>query len=679
MNRLAVLTLFFCCVSPLRAQEKALRAMTVDDGLNAVEIGDVSIAPDAGRVFFSKSELNWEKNKREKTYWMAPADGGEAIQFIGEAGGSQFQFSPDGRFLAFRRPVDKKNQIFVMPTSGGEAQQLTKHDTAVDGFRWSPDSDRIFFVADDFAGKKAEKQKKDGDDAYYVDEGPNGQRQASWTNLWVIARRGGSEEVLTKEEFRIDDFDVSPDGSRVALTARRENRRNQENLSEIYLFDLAEKTLTRLTENRAPEASPKWSPDGSQLIFEAASDKEWDLRGGKLWLIRPDGGAARLVSGAFDGNIRDFIWSIDGKEILFSGQWKTDQNLYRLDLASGEVRDVSRETGSIEDVSFSSGGAAVAFTKTDFRTPPDLFVSSMTDYKPIRITDSNPWIGKEIQLADSQVIRWKSRDGLEIEGILTLPADYQPGTRLPLILHIHGGPAGSFRNSFSPSFHIWAGLGYASLAPNVRGSSGYGDDLLRGNMRDIGGGDYEDLMAGVDEVVAKGWVDPDRMGVRGWSYGGILGSWTITKTDRFKAASLGAMVSDWTSEYGPGFNYDVRLWYIGGTPWENPEEYRRKSSLTHVANVKTPTLIMHGLEDTTDTEAQSMNFFAALKDQGKPVRYIRFPREPHGFREPRHRRTRDIEEIRWMQKYVLGLDWQPWERPENEKDHPETTDADPAP
>jgi dipeptidyl aminopeptidase/acylaminoacyl peptidase len=265
------------------------------------------------------------------------------------------------------------------------------------------------------------------------------------------------------------------------------------------------------------------------------------------------------------------------------------------------------------------------------------------------------------------VIRWRSRDGLEVEGVLMHPAEARVGPG-PLILHIHGGPAGVFTNRFSTQNHVWAGLGYAQLMPNVRGSSGYTDELLRGNMRDIGGGDFDDLMTGVDHVVQLGVAHPDSLAVRGWSYGGILGGWTITQTDRFRAASVGAMVSDWTSEYGPGFNHDVRLWYIGGTPWENPEGYRQKSTLTHVANVTTPTLILHGDNDRTDTEPQSMMFFQALKDLGRTVRYIRFPREPHGFREPRHQRTRDVEEIRWIQRHVRGLEWTAWEREDDSKE-----------
>ena len=264
--------------------------------------------------------------------------------------------------------------------------------------------------------------------------------------------------------------------------------------------------------------------------------------------------------------------------------------------------------------------------------------------------------------------------------MLHLPGGYIAGTQAPLILNIHGGPAGSFTNSFRASYHVYAGLGYVSLSANVRGSSGYTDFLREGNTfakKDgIGLGDYWDLMNGIDFVIKQGYVDPDKMGLKGWSYGGILGGWTITQTDRFKAASIGAGVYDWTSEYGPGFNYDVRLWHIGGTPWDNPKGYRHQSALTHVANITTPTLLIHGINDRTDTEQQSMMLFTAIKDNGKaPVRYIKAPREPHGFREPRHQRTRDIVEIKWMQKHILGLDWKPWERKKETKDDKEKEDS----
>jgi dipeptidyl aminopeptidase/acylaminoacyl peptidase len=299
--------------------------------------------------------------------------------------------------------------------------------------------------------------------------------------------------------------------------------------------------------------------------------------------------------------------------------------------------------------------------------PPEVTLIDLASGKLTPITHVNTR-ATDLTLSQFRAITWKSRDGLEIEGLLWLPADYKPGTRLPLALAVHGGPAGVWDVSFRGINHVYTGLGWAVLEPNVRGSSSYGDALLRGNMKDIGGGDYFDLMTGVDKLIADGIADAEHLAIRGWSYGGILGGWTLTQTTRFKAASLGAMVADWTSEYAMGFNHDVRLWYIGGTPWESAERYRQQSSYTHIASVTTPTLLLHGERDTTDTIGQSMMYYQGLKDRGIASRFIRFPREPHGFREPHHQRIRDTEEIAWLMKYARGIDWKA----------PERQDADPA-
>jgi len=303
-------------------------------------------------------------------------------------------------------------------------------------------------------------------------------------------------------------------------------------------------------------------------------------------------------------------------------------------------------------------------------TPPDLFSADLNDLSnPNRLTNLNPVITDSLILAEYDVVTWESYDGLKIEGLKYYSSEVAQDGSAPLLLHIHGGPAGVFRNSFSPNYHVWAGLGYVQLAPNVRGSTAYGDDFLRGNMYDIGDGDYDDLMSGVDMLIEENWIDEDKMAVRGWSYGGILGGTTITKTDRFKAASLGAMVSDWTSEYALGFNHDVRLWYIGGEPWTNPEGYRERSPAMHADKVTTPTLFLHGARDRVDTPEQSMIFFTFLKDIGNvDTRYVNFKREGHGISEPRNQRTRDIEEIRWIEKYVKGSEWQPWEREAKESE-----------
>ena len=645
--------------------------MTTDDGLNMIAVSGALMSPDGEWVFYSRSELDWKENKRKTTYHMISAGGGEAFQYIGEDGGSAFQFSPDGNFLSFRRSVDDKQQLFLMRTTGGEAVQLTKHKSSIGSYEWTEDSKKIFFVAAEPRSEEEEKRRKAGYDAIVVDEGPNGQRAATWNNLWAFNIDEKEETKITDEEFRIGGFNVSPDGSRVVFTARYENRRNQQNLSEIFLFDLADSTKTRLTENHAPESGVQWAPDGIQFAYRAVSNGDWEQRQNKLWVMNADTRDTRMISAQFAGNISQSVWTPDGSAMLFTGRQRTNSNLFQIDVVSGDLEQLTHETGSLSASSFSRDRSKMVYSFQDLDTPGDLYVSPTNSFAPTRLTEANPWLESDIVLASGEVISWQSRDGLDIEGILYLPANYERGSRIPLLLHVHGGPAGVFSNSFSYRYHVWAGLGYAQLLPNVRGSSAYSDDFLRGNNHDIGGGDYWDLMTGVDHVIGEGFVDADRMGIRGWSYGGILGGWTITQTERFKAASLGAMVSDWTSEYGPGFNHDVRLWYIGGTPWENPEGYREMSSLTHVANVTTPTLLLHGINDRTDTEQQSMMFFAALKDQAKTTRYIKFPRELHGFREPRHQRTRDIEEIKWIQQYVLGIDWTPWEREADADDEDE--------
>ncbi|HAC07901.1 MAG TPA: hypothetical protein DCF71_18815 [Gemmatimonadetes bacterium] len=665
MRKLALLPVMLLLAVPAAAQER--RAMTTDDGLDMIRVGGATISPDGSWVLFSKSELDWGENERKITWWRVPTGGGEPYRFIGEEGGSGFQFSPDGSTLSFTRSVDEKSQLFLMRTDGGEAQKLSKHKTSVGSYRWSQDGSKIFFVAAEPRSEEEEKARKDGDDAIFVDEGPSGQRAGTWNNFWVIDVASKEEKRITEVDHRIGSFAVSPGADRIAFTSRSENRRNQQNHSEIRLLDVESGEIRQLTENRAPESRLVWAPDGQSLAYTARTDGEWELMLDKIWIMDPESGDKRMVSGAFDGNISTFVWTPDASAILFSGLQGTNNNLFRLDVGSGDVVKVTSALGSLSPSSFSRDRTRMAYVFQDFDTPSDVWIGSTDGSSGVRLTDANPWIEEKIVLGKGELIQWTSKDGTAIEGILMLPSG-DPDEALPLLLHIHGGPAGVFRNAFSTQNHVWAGLGYAQLFPNVRGSSGYDDELLSGNARDIGGGDYEDLMTGVDEVVARGIADPDQLGLRGWSYGGILGGWTVTQTDRFKGASIGAMVSDWTSEYGPGFNHDVRLWYIGGTPWENPGEWRERSALTHVANVTTPTLILHGMNDRTDTEPQSMMFFQALKDQGKIARYIRFPREPHGFREPRHQRTRDVEEIRWIQKYVRGIEWTPWERPKDEKD-----------
>ncbi len=647
---------------PAAAQNER-RPMGVDDSFRMVSVGGAVISPDGQWVIYSLRERDYVEDKTKTTWWLASPDGAtEPFQFIGEAGGSGFTWAPDSRSLYFSRQKEvggkKVNQIFQMPLMGGEALVLTEFKESQGSWTLSPDGTFFIFRKTE-KDEDLDKEVKAGYDHIYVNEGPNGQGRSTWSNLWHFDPESKEMTRLTEREWSIGGFDISSDSKRIVLSARPDNLRNTGGLSELYLLDIGTKEITRLTENESPEGGPVWAPDNRQIVFRAVSLEEWDAGNGDFWMMDTATKEVRNLTAEHEGPLGGPLFSPDGRYLYYSGGWGTARYPQRLEIATGRIENLAETDGLMRVSSWSKDRQTIAYSYQDFTTPSDLYIGTLDgrSYNQYRVTEANPWITEEIELGSVEVVQWQSRNGFTIEGLLHLPPGYDTSdpTAIPLLLHIHGGPAGAFSNSFSVTNQVWAGLGYAQLSPNVRGSTGYTDELMRGNIQDIGGGDYFDLINGVDAMIERGVAHEDSLALNGWSYGGILGGWTVTQTDRFKAASVGAMVSDWTSEFGPGFNYDVTLWYIGGDPWSNPREWREKSPLTHVDQVTTPTLVLHGDNDTTDTPAQSMNFFAGLQQHGVPTRYVRFPGEPHGLGKMKHQRVRSTEEIEWMQKWVRGL------------------------
>lgn len=680
MNRMYPRALLATILStaPLAAQSadgidtQTPRPFTVDDAINMTSVSNPRLSPDGTRVLFARRTLDWAENERNSRLWIVNSDGTDARPFTSEPGDGSASWSPDGRWIAFTRRAeteggdDETRQIFLIRADGGEARQLTEHVTSIEDYAWGPSGRRIFFVAEDSLSDSRKEALENGADAFLVDEGPNGQGPGRWSNLWVVPAHpdSGAARPLTEGDRIVDDLAVGPAGRRVAFTFRTEDHRNDSFRSEIAVVDIASGVITVLTENAAPEGRLAWSPDGNTLTFMAPDLESWRLDEGNLYAMELESGKIRQLAAGFGPGIGSYEWAPDGRHIDFVALDRTVSNLYRLAVGEDEIMRLSELDGVVGDVDFSSDHGRVAYAFETPTSPRQLYASEYPDLDAVRITNANPWMDSRT-LVRPEVVRWTSDDGLEIEGLLYLPpgGGDDPGA---FVLDIHGGPAGVFTRSFSEEMQVLTAYGYAVLQPNVRGSSGYGDAFLRGNMNDIGGGDYHDLMTGVDAMIRRGLAHPDSLAVRGWSYGGILGSWTITQTDRFQAASLGAMVADWRSEFGAGFNYDVVRWYIGGTPWTNAEEWLARSSYTHLDQVTTPTILFHGEDDRTDTVQQTMNFHEGLRSMGVPVRFVRFPREGHGIREPRHERRLIIEELRWFQRYVRGdEDWQPPARPDS--------------
>ena len=651
------------------AQEVDPREFTLDEVIDMVRVSGPKLSPDGSRVLFVKSELDWEKNRRDSRIWVVGADGSNMRRFTGSTDDRSPEWAPDGRWVSFTRPVgegdSRTRQLFVLPSDGGEAIQLTKHVTAVGGYRWSQDSRSILFVASDSLPDDTEKERKNGDDAIFIDEGPNGQTRGSWNGVWTVQVEVADTAVhasrLTPEGRIVGSFALSPDGNHLAYAHRTENRRNAGHLSEIALRSVITGEEETITANDAPESQLAWSPDGRAIAFVAPDLESWELDQGNLYHHYIPNGETRQLMAGVDADMRGYRWNPGGRSIDIVALDRTVANVYRLDVRSDELEQLTDLAGIVSGVSYDALHARAAVQFASPSEPGDLWLVDLGDGSRVRLTEANPWLDDK-ELAEPEVVRWNSSDGLEIEGILYAPADRTGAGAM--VLEIHGGPAGVFTRGFDADAQLLVNQGYAVLQPNVRGSSGYGDALLRGNMNDIGGGDYQDLMTGVDAMIARGVAHPDSLAVKGWSYGGILGGWAITRTDRFKAASLGAMVADWRSEFGAGFNFDVVRWYLGGDPWSNREYWTERSAYTHLDRVTTPTILFHGANDRTDTMEQSMNFFAGLRHLGVDARFILFPREGHGISEPRHRRTLMIEEMRWLHRFVKGMeDWEAPERP----------------
>ena len=649
----------------------AQRPMTVDDVLNIVNVKNVLFSPDGTKVFYATEKLDWAKNKYINSFYMIDADGANKKVFLREGlEGSRFEFSPDGKYLSFLSKKDKKNQIFLIPVDGGESHSLTNHGVSVRDYEWLHDASGIVFLADEARTSEEQKEYELGADAVFVDEAPNGKENARFSRLWFFNLETKSESIICKEDLVIKFFDVSKDGEQIVFVGTPDTRTNYPFLAELYTIQRDGSDFRQLTHNEGPERDPRWSPDGKTIIFHAPYQSvekgKYDLRCGYFWLFDTQTGKFRRLESQNQGKMYGEAkgWSPDGKHFYFNELHGINTNLFRIDIETDTLEAMTHVEGTLQPKSFSGDMSKMVYTFQDYRTPPDVYVADLLMNNPVRITDANPWIRENILLSKAKSIRWKSRKGgMEIEGQFFLPHDYEKEKKVPLIVHIHGGPASVVENAFLPKFHVYGGLGYAVLGPNYRGSTGYGDTILRGLMGEVGDGEHVDIMSGVDYVIENYKINPDRMAVRGGSWGGVSSGYLITQVHRFKAASVGAGVFNWAAETGPGFNFDVSLWYIGGTPWDNPEEWMKRSAITHVQSVETPTILFHGGEDTTSSVNQSLMYFTALRDIGKiPVRYIKFPRQGHGIKEPRLRRIHLVEEIRWFKKYVDGEDWIPWER-----------------
>jgi len=671
-SRLACILALSLAAGASALAQPAKRPLTVDDLQRIAEVRDPQCSPDGRQVAYVVSTVDVKEDKSTSHIWMVGLDGKDDRQVTwGSESESSPRWSPDGKYLSFTssRPGKARgNQIWLLDRSGGEAFQLTDLKGRLQGYEWSPDAKRLALVVGD--------------------PDPEGDAPAE--------AAGGRGRV--PKPIVIDRYKFKQDGQGYLLAGRH---------SYIYLFDVATKKLERLTAGKADESSPSWSPDGTRIAFASNRGDDPDRDpAGQIFVADAKPGAAETAITPVTvrtGRARP-EWSPDGKWIAFLEGDEKKYGAYSMDrlrLVSADGKGAPAKVNAIDELDrgvsaprFSSDGKTITFLVTDDRSAyparaavtggaverlmsPPMTVSSWTtagdcsavlsstDTKPTEVyraarwtleqlTHQNDALIGEIKVAQTEDVNFKSKDGTEVHGLLTRPVDYAAGTRVPLLLRIHGGPNGQDAHSFSAERQWFAAHGYAVLAVNYRGSAGRGMKYSRAIFADWGHYEVEDLLAGVDHVIKMGVADPDRLGVGGWSYGGILTDYVIATDTRFKAATSGAGTAFTVAFYGTD-QYIVQYDYEIGPPWD-PKAWATYQKISypflHADRIKTPTLFLGGERDFNVPVQGGQQMYQALRSLGIDSQLVIYPNENHGIARPSYVRDRYERYLAWYDKYL---------------------------
>lgn len=654
--RLPVLPLLCLLVIP-GAPVAAQRGLTAEQAAAMRAPSNARISPSGDWVLYTVSVPNLEESSTNADLWMVAAAGGTPVRLTNhKAMDDQGRWAPDGTSIAFLSARDGAPQLFRLGLAGGEPEKLTESKTAVGAFAWSPDGSRIAYVTPREATPDEEKKQKAKDDAIVIGKD---WVQARLMILDVASRT--TTEVARAEA--ILDFDWSPDGRQVAYTVAPSPKPDDFRATDIMVADLSARTSRKLTDNAGADLSPRWSPDGQWIAYLTKGTRQPSLSQSRLALVAAGGGTPRLLAADFLYEPGAPAWSRDGQSLFFWSATRTRNEFFQVPLAGGAPRQLSDLQGSAgvfgsEAVALSADQRTLSFVRSTSESPAEVHVATLdAGWKQRALTTLNPELAS-VPRGKGEVIRWKGKDGMEIEGLLVYPVGYEAGKRYPTVAIIHGGPAGVWNESFGANWYnsaqIYAGEGWLSFLPNVRGSSGYGEKFLAANHRDWGNGDYFDIQTGLDELVRRGLADPDRMAQTGWSYGGYMTAWTLTQTNRFKAVMVGAGLTNMYSMYSTNDLQMVLEDYFGAEPWDDEQAYRRASAMVHIKKARTPTLILHGQQDTRVPIGQAQELYMGLRKNDVPVELVFFPREPHGLQEPRHALDKIKREVAFFSKYVLG-------------------------
>ncbi|MDE3003571.1 MAG: prolyl oligopeptidase family serine peptidase [Gemmatimonadota bacterium] len=642
------------------------RQLTYTDDKNETQ---PTWAPDGSWfVFASNRDSDNDDNDGNQLYMMRH-DGGEARKITDADGGvSGFDFSPNGRWMIYRSGEAGQQQLYRMAVAdlpGGDAEQMTSGDAGVEEWDWSPDGSTLYFVRPD-AFDDADRRRRDA--GFTVDVR---NQVTSLSSLWAMSMDTGLERMLEhSEDYSVDNFNVSDDGRWISFTGgsveRYERNITASRLyADQYLLELASGHVERLTDNyEVGESGTQFSPDGRWIAFSAPDEMErYSMTENRIYIraVEDRGGAFRKLGSSFDQSLSVGFWAEDSKTIFFNTGVTVTNQLHALDIERDEVRQVTNER-AVVSVNRDEDTGVILINYQDPMTPPTVFtVEDFDDVDDrdewVQLVDVNPQVA-ELALGREVEVNWTSTDGKTVGGVLVYPVGYQEGTRYPLIVAIHGGPASADVLRFNGGYgaQVYAGAGYAVLKPNYRGSRNYGNAHRTDIVGDYFTLGYDDIMTGVDYRIDEGIVDGERMGALGWSAGGHWSNWILTQTDRFKAISSGAGTMNWISMYAQSDVQRNRQFYVGdGFLYEDFDTYFDQSPLKYITNASTPTMI-HVVEgDPRVPSPQSVELHMALKKLDVPTELFMYPGRSHGIPDPRNRLVKAVSEMAWMDHYVRGI------------------------
>ncbi len=542
-----------------------------------------------------------------------------------------------------------------MDGGGGEAERLTDALEGVEAYDWLPDSAGLAYLAREPRPKPLQAafddKQDDKDDA--VQERAERFRQ----QIWRIGREDKKARLLHPGDYGIGELAVSPDGRYVAFTTNYTGEANDYHKADVWLLDTASGQTRQLTDGTGGKFHPLWTPHSDAVLYNRTLDPLLSYSQENLFQVAVTGGESVCLTEAFAHDLTGWhgVWFDAAGALYVSAAVGTATHLFRRAPHGGAFVPIVQSDEHVHSFHVAPNGG-LAFVSSSLADVPELLWLAHDAPEPITLTDLNEDWYERYALAPTELVRWQSLDGLEIEGLLTLPSGYNPEQTYPLLLSLHGGPHGRAAQSLTPytDAQVYAAAGYAILQPNYRGSEGYGEAFGIANRGDLGGGDVQDVLAGVDWAIGEGIADPDKLGVVGASYGGYLVNWVVSQTPRFRAGvsqfGIFSFASDFANSEAPRWEME----YLGGAPWETPEAYALRSPATFAAQITTPVLLLHGESDANTFLANSQEMYAALRLQNKPVEYVHYPREGHGFSEPRHQVDALRRALSWFDRWVLG-------------------------